>query len=91
MRRALVATATAMANAARPEVPGAAWGSWGAGGLAARLLSTAAPDSASQLSDPKLLRTQCYVGGGWIDAASGEVIEVRREQMRRRQRKGGAA
>ena len=29
-----------------------------------------------QLKDPRLLRQQCFVGGEWIDADSGAVIEV---------------
>ena len=29
-----------------------------------------------QLKDPQLLRQQCFVGGEWIDADSGAVIEV---------------
>ena len=29
-----------------------------------------------KLNDPSLLRQQCYVNGAWMDAASGDVIEV---------------
>ena len=29
-----------------------------------------------QLSDSRLFRQQCYVNGEWIDADSGETIEV---------------
>ena len=29
-----------------------------------------------KLDDPSLLRQQCYVNGRWVDAASGDVIEV---------------
>ena len=29
-----------------------------------------------KLDDPSLLRQQCYVDGRWVDAASGDVIEV---------------
>ena len=28
------------------------------------------------LGDPALFRRQCYVNGGWIDAQSGDVLEV---------------
>ena len=28
------------------------------------------------LGDPALFRQQCYVGGAWTDARSGEVLEV---------------
>ena len=28
------------------------------------------------LGDPTLFRQQCYVNGGWIDARSGDAIEV---------------
>ncbi|WNJ99939.1 NADP-dependent succinate-semialdehyde dehydrogenase [Thalassospiraceae bacterium LMO-JJ14] len=29
-----------------------------------------------QLSDPKLFRQQCYIDGAWVDADSGETIDV---------------
>ena len=29
-----------------------------------------------QLSDPKLFRQQCYINGAWVDADSGETIDV---------------
>lgn len=29
-----------------------------------------------QLSDSKLFRQQCYINGNWVDAASGETIDV---------------
>jgi len=29
-----------------------------------------------QLTDPKLLRSQCYVGGRWLDAADGRTLTV---------------
>lgn len=29
-----------------------------------------------QLSDPKLLRQQCYINGAWCDADSGETLDV---------------
>jgi succinate-semialdehyde dehydrogenase/glutarate-semialdehyde dehydrogenase len=48
-------------------------------------MATALKDFRIQLSDPSLLREQCYIDGGWVDAdnratsevsdpASGEVI-----------------
>ncbi len=33
-------------------------------------------NGAPQLSDPSLFRQQCYLDGRWIDADSGETIEV---------------
>lgn len=35
------------------------------------------PDVLAHLSDTGLLRTQCYVGGQWIDASDGATLEVR--------------
>ena len=32
--------------------------------------------SGVQLSDPALFRQQCYVGGDWVDADSGETFDV---------------
>ena len=29
-----------------------------------------------KLNDPALLRQQCYINGEWVDAASGQSIEV---------------
>ena len=29
-----------------------------------------------KLSDPKLFRQQCYINGNWVDATSGETIDV---------------
>lgn len=29
-----------------------------------------------QLSDPKLFRQQCYIDGAWVDADSGETVDV---------------
>ncbi|PSC68568.1 succinate-semialdehyde dehydrogenase [Micractinium conductrix] len=34
------------------------------------------PDVLAHLSDTGLLRTQCYVGGQWIDASDGATLEV---------------
>ena len=31
----------------------------------------------NQLTDPSLLREQCYIGGAWISAVAGATIEVR--------------
>lgn len=41
-------------------------------------MSTAAaePDVFGHLQDTSLLRTQCYVGGQWIDASDGGTLEV---------------
>lgn len=61
MRR-LVASAAASSLGLRSQAPGAA----GARALGTNL----------GLSDPDLLRTRSYVGGQWIDAQSGETIEV---------------
>lgn len=30
-----------------------------------------------RLKDPDLLKTQLFVGGQWVDAASGETVDVR--------------
>ncbi|WP_421707982.1 NADP-dependent succinate-semialdehyde dehydrogenase [Algihabitans sp.] len=34
------------------------------------------PSGAPQLSDHSLFRQQCYVNGAWVDADSGETLEV---------------
>jgi hypothetical protein len=36
-----------------------------------------APDLVGQIQDSTLLKTQCYVGGQWIEAADGRQLEVR--------------
>jgi hypothetical protein len=35
------------------------------------------PDLSAEIKDSKLLRTQNYVGGQWIEAADGRQLEVR--------------
>ena len=54
-------------------------------GLGCRLMATrsadptpsaASPDLVAAINDSKLLRTQCYVGGDWIDSSSGHTLEV---------------
>ncbi len=38
--------------------------------------ATVAEKAAPKLKDAKLFRQQCYVNGQWVDAGSGETIEV---------------
>ena len=76
----LSVSAAAAAGAVRPEV-------WAASGFAARTMASRAkeelvpcapsPELAGQISDASLLRTQCYVGGQWIEASDGGKLEVR--------------
>ena len=61
----------AAVGAVRPEI-------WAAGGLSARTMGSRAKEElVAQISDAKLLRTQCYVGGQWIEASDGGKLEVR--------------
>jgi succinate-semialdehyde dehydrogenase/glutarate-semialdehyde dehydrogenase len=39
-------------------------------------MATALTDVRVHLSDASLLREQCYINGEWVDADSGETIEV---------------
>ena len=40
-------------------------------------MATALKDVSVHLSDPSLLREQCYVDGAWVDADGRATIEVR--------------
>ncbi len=44
--------------------------------LSRSILMAAAPQSTLSLRDPSLFRQQAFVGGRWVDAASGEVKQV---------------
>lgn len=44
--------------------------------VATRAFASLHSDLKAQLSDPDLLKHQAYVGGRWIDAQSGQTIEV---------------
>ena len=79
-QRLLSVSAAAAAGAVRPEIRAAS-------GFAARTMGSRAkeelvpcapsPELAGQISDASLLRTQCYVGGQWIEASDGGKLEVR--------------
>lgn len=51
------------------------------GFLLFRTFAMAANHSVPKLKDPSLLKEQCYVGGKWIDANSGQTFEVHGESI----------
>lgn len=46
-----------------------------------RTYAMSANHSVPKLKDQSLFKEQCYVGGEWIDAKSGQTFEVHGESM----------